>query len=222
MHLPRRLQIIQSSLNFKVILLQKLDATEPAKSLGVFATGLNSTRQLRILNLNNNLIGSTGPSGPQYLLSILPHLPILDTDQLNLNGMTNISWSESFSTLQHLRSQELTAKCQVDRCFGGGIDDHGISTKEGDIRKYLDEQYKQQSTFTIYSSQAPQLTSSATSPSDFLKETTRSLSEVYRMFQTLFDHPDVQTAGLVMIGTKLACASLQAWPLLVTTYLAIV
>ena len=175
------------------------------------AVGLNATRKLVSLNLNNNFIGITGPEGPEVLLSVLPHLPDLDLRTLNLNGMTNISWSEALSTLQRLRSEELATQCQVSRCFGNRVpSDESVSLQEDHtLSQWYTPHMKVQ-------------TSGASSPSSFLRDVTRSLSAAYRMFQTVSEHPDVQMMTWSMIATQLAYAGLQTWPLLATTYLAIV
>ena len=88
------------------------------------AKGLNQTQNLQILNLGFNRIGLTGPDGPEALISVLlskNFFSNLSSENLGLQGMTNVSWTSASQSLQNLQSQAMMDECQVSRCFGEGI-----------------------------------------------------------------------------------------------------
>jgi Ran GTPase-activating protein (RanGAP) involved in mRNA processing and transport len=85
------------------------------------AQSLNGSQTLESVNLGNNAIGSTGPEGSQALIPVLLNLPKLKPENLNVQGMTNISWTQAASYLQNRQSQAMIEACQVSQCFGGDI-----------------------------------------------------------------------------------------------------
>lgn len=85
------------------------------------AKGISQMNILQFINLGGNNIGSTGPDGPQVLIPSLLRLPNLTLENLNVQGMANVSWSQAESYLQNLQSQAMMTACQTSTCFGGGI-----------------------------------------------------------------------------------------------------
>jgi Ran GTPase-activating protein (RanGAP) involved in mRNA processing and transport len=76
---------------------------------------------LQTLDISFNLIGSTGPEGPGALIPVLLSLPNLKLEDLNIQGMTNISWTQAAQYLQNRRSDAMMEACQVSKCFGGDV-----------------------------------------------------------------------------------------------------
>jgi len=99
--------------------------------------GLNQTRSLEMLNLAGNFIGSTGPEGPQVLIPVLLSLPNLKLENLNVQGMTNISWTQAASYLQHNQSKAMMQSCQTSKCHGGTIHVSPSSSQESLVSSFL-------------------------------------------------------------------------------------
>ena len=199
-------------------------------SIVTLANALNSTRNLVFLNLGGNQIGSMGPEGPAALLKVLPSLPDLDLSQLDLSGMTNVSWTSSADVLQQLHSKELMAACQNSRCFGGGVassTNGGLAAKLDAISLHneaLTSKHDTASSFQVRQALAlsepeysfPSQTSGVSSPFSFLREVRQGFTKAYQAWQEVVAHPDVQMMSYVFVATKLtAYAAVQALPFLV-------
>jgi Ran GTPase-activating protein (RanGAP) involved in mRNA processing and transport len=92
-------------------------------SEGVIALSrsLNRTKEIEYINLMSNPIGSTGPDGPAALVPVLLELPNLPIEKVNVQGMTNVTWTSFAHFLQDLRSEAMLNACQQARCFGRSI-----------------------------------------------------------------------------------------------------
>ena len=198
-------------------------------SIVALANTLNSTGSIRTLNLGGNLIGSQGDEGSAALISVLPNLPDLDLSRLDLSGMTNVSWTLFVTDLQKLRSQELITACQNSRCFGGEVE--FSSRNSGGTPFHMHALAAESDTASSF--QARQaidsepgyplqiMTSGASSPSSFLRKTAGSLFSAYHSLWNIANHPDVQTMGYVIVGTKLMTVAVAQTLSLVAMYAAI-
>jgi Ran GTPase-activating protein (RanGAP) involved in mRNA processing and transport len=173
------------------------------------AKALPYMSNLQTLDLSYNAIGSTGPEGPQTLLAALVNRSYFDSEQLqwNLNGMTNVTWSAVEEAWGENQSQELMQQCQSN----GSIrsirpNNTGRVSAVLSSKNYFE---------TVSSAGSPLATSSASIPSTFWREATRSLSTVYQALWDISEHPNYQTMAWG-VAANLAYAGLQTWPLLAT------
>lgn len=109
-----------------------------ADSLGSIelSKGLAKASNLESINLGGNQIGSTGAEGPAALIPVLLSLPKLKLENLNVQDMANISWSQAASYLENRQSQAMITACQVSQCFGGDIHANTANTQGLDTPSY--------------------------------------------------------------------------------------
>lgn len=91
--------------------------------------------RLTFIDLGYHHIGFHGPEGPSALLEAFSQMPNLQ--EINLTGMTNITWTQGADDIQRITDAKLESGCKGEICYGTQLDDQ-TTTEASKIEEFFD------------------------------------------------------------------------------------